>query len=141
MNPDRLHDIVEPVAVSWLPQTGGWAVLALLLTAAVGWWAWARYRAWQAAAYRRAALVELEEIPDRFVELIVEEPVQSQMQWANTPDADGWGGDDFADEDGVLLSDKNQADRAAVEALVKRDPLARRRVGQCRSQRYRAVRR
>jgi hypothetical protein len=62
MNPDRLHDIVEPVAVSWMPETVGWIGLALLLTGLLSWWASARLRAWRAAAYRREALAALEEL-------------------------------------------------------------------------------
>jgi hypothetical protein len=59
MNPDRLHDIIEPQAVSWLPQTVGWAVLAVVVFAVLARWSWSRYRAWQRAAYRRDALAEL----------------------------------------------------------------------------------
>ena len=62
MNPDRLHDIVEPTAVSWLPQTAGWLVLAVLLVGVAAWWAWKRYEAWRNAAYRRAALEVLAEL-------------------------------------------------------------------------------
>lgn len=64
---DLLGELVEPVApatVSMWPQTVGWLVLAgvcLVGLAAVIWWRW---RVWQAAAYRRAALVALAEAGD-----------------------------------------------------------------------------
>lgn len=54
-----LHDIVMPPAVSWMPQTWGWALLAALLLAlllAVLLRAYLRYRR---NAYRREALREL----------------------------------------------------------------------------------
>ena len=62
MNPERLHDIVEPAAVSWVPQTAGWLVLGVFLTAIAAWWGWTRYVAWRDAAYRRAALKVLAEL-------------------------------------------------------------------------------
>lgn len=62
MNPDRLHDVIEPAAVSWIPQTLGWAVLAAVIILVVTRVAWTRYHTWHAAAYRREALAELAEI-------------------------------------------------------------------------------
>lgn len=56
---DRMHDVVEPAAVSWLPQTDGWWVLLawslLLLVLAV--LKLVQYR--RRNAYRREALAEL----------------------------------------------------------------------------------
>lgn len=53
---DQLALPAEPTPVSLLPQTWGWAVLALLLLGLIGWalWAWERHR--RANHYRRTAL-------------------------------------------------------------------------------------
>lgn len=55
----QLADIATPSPVSWMPQTWGWAALAivLVLLAAWGFWRWHTYR--QANRYRREALAEL----------------------------------------------------------------------------------
>lgn len=55
----RLADITVPPPVSWMPQTWGWAALALLIAtlatvAAIRW-----RRRWQANRYRREALAQL----------------------------------------------------------------------------------
>ena len=57
---DRLRDIVEPAAVSWWPPAVGWwfvfALLAIgLIIVFVKTW-----KRWNANAYRRAALAELD---------------------------------------------------------------------------------
>ena len=57
-----LHDIAVPAPVSWMPQTWGWAALAVLLAAfllALLLRAYLRYRR---NAYRREALQELGQI-------------------------------------------------------------------------------
>lgn len=57
-----LHDIYQPLPVSWMPQTWGWGVLAgalAIMLALVGLRSWHRYRA---NAYRRVALSLLPEI-------------------------------------------------------------------------------
>lgn len=61
---DRLIEIQEPAPVSWLPQTWGWAVLAAIAIALIGWFSWQRLRRFRANAYRRAALAELEAAGD-----------------------------------------------------------------------------
>lgn len=55
-----LADIALPPPVSYMPQTWGWAALAivLLLAAAALLWIW--LRRWQANRYRREALAELD---------------------------------------------------------------------------------
>ena len=62
---DRLHDIVVPDPVGWLPLAPGWIALlgiAALILCALGWRARLRYRA---TAYRRAALTELSMLQER----------------------------------------------------------------------------
>lgn len=55
----QLADITQPPPVSWMPQTWGWAVLALIL-AALALFALLRWRRhWLANRYRRDALAEL----------------------------------------------------------------------------------
>jgi hypothetical protein len=59
MDPEALHDIVEPTAVSWMPSTVGWVIVGVVLLGMALRSGWLRYRRWQADAYRRAGLVEL----------------------------------------------------------------------------------
>ncbi len=57
---DMLKPIPEPEPISMFPATEGWIWLGLALLAALGLagrWGW---RKWQANAYRRAALAELD---------------------------------------------------------------------------------
>jgi hypothetical protein len=62
---DLMHDLVEPAAVLWTPQTVGWLVTALWLVAMV--WLVARrvFLSWRRNRYRRAALAELKSIEKR----------------------------------------------------------------------------
>lgn len=60
----NMHEIALPDPVPMLPQSWGWwmpvmAVLLLLL-----WKLWCFYRIWRFNAYRRAALRELDALPD-----------------------------------------------------------------------------
>jgi hypothetical protein len=55
-----LDDIVTPPPVSYLPQTWGWAALALLCLLVAGLLAWRYYRRRRANRYRRAALAEID---------------------------------------------------------------------------------
>ncbi len=57
-----LHDIATPPPVAWWPQTWGWALVALLVVAALCLWLLARVRRYQREAYRREALRLLDEI-------------------------------------------------------------------------------
>jgi len=57
-----LKDIAIPQPVSWVPQTWGWLILALVLFAAILLWLAMRYRRWRRDAYRREALRLLDEI-------------------------------------------------------------------------------
>ena len=67
-----LQELPLPEPVSFFPQTPGWWAVAGIVVALTGWWAWRRYRRWQAQAYRREALAQLGEIsarPERFTQL------------------------------------------------------------------------
>lgn len=57
---DGLIEPPPPPPVSMMPQTWGWAVLAVALAVLAGWliWRWIAHR--RANAYRRAALAELD---------------------------------------------------------------------------------
>ena len=57
---DALVEPAAPVPVSLMPQTWGWAVLALAVVGIAGWLILRRARHRHASAYRRAALAELE---------------------------------------------------------------------------------
>jgi hypothetical protein len=66
----NLRDIVTPPLVSWWPLAPGWWFLFSVLVAVAVLVAAQRWRRWQAAAYRRAALRELHSADS--VELIAE---------------------------------------------------------------------
>ena len=51
-----LHDIVAPAPVSWLPQTWGWAALAIAFGLALFVWLIRALRRYRRNAYRREAL-------------------------------------------------------------------------------------
>jgi Domain of unknown function (DUF4381) len=57
-----LQELPLPAPVSWAPQTVGWAVVAMVLLAALCWGAWAGWRHHRKQRYRRIALVDLEGI-------------------------------------------------------------------------------
>ena len=57
---ENLHDIVQPVPVSWWPIAPGWWILLSLLVFAVLAIAVVAWRLWRANAYRRTALRELQ---------------------------------------------------------------------------------
>ncbi len=52
-------EVVSPAAISWLPQTAGWAVLAALLAVLLLRYGWRRLRHWYRNRYRREALARL----------------------------------------------------------------------------------
>lgn len=59
---EKLNDIALPQPVSFMPQTVGWLVLALILLALLAWALLRRYRHYVANRYRREALAELAHI-------------------------------------------------------------------------------
>lgn len=60
-----LVDIALPPPVSYMPQTWGWAVLAMLVLIVVIALLWRWLRRWQANRYRREALAELDLLVER----------------------------------------------------------------------------
>lgn len=60
---DQLQELpAPPTLVSYWPQTWAWAVLALLLVAALAAWVLWRYRRWRRDRYRREALLLLDDL-------------------------------------------------------------------------------
>lgn len=57
-----LKELPAPPAISWVPQTWGWAVLAVLAIAGIAWLVWLRWKAYQADQYRRDGLSQLNAI-------------------------------------------------------------------------------
>lgn len=57
-----LHPLMQPAPPSWMPQTWGWAVLALLLLLLGAWLAWRARRRWQARRFRRLAAQRLRQL-------------------------------------------------------------------------------
>jgi hypothetical protein len=62
---DNLYDIVMPLPVPWWPLAPGWYVVGGVVLALVIWAVWKGWKRWQAAAYRRAALAELQRLQAR----------------------------------------------------------------------------
>jgi len=56
----NLRDIAQPPPVSWWPPALGWWVLLAAILIAAGFAAFQGWRRWQASAYRRAAVQELQ---------------------------------------------------------------------------------
>lgn len=56
---DQLRELPLPAAVSYWPQTWGWAVAALLLLAGSAWAAWVGWRRHRRNRYRRQGLAAL----------------------------------------------------------------------------------
>jgi len=59
---DQLHAVAEPPPVSWMPQTAGWIVLAIILVAIFIVVTWRQWRRRMRDQYRREALAELDRI-------------------------------------------------------------------------------
>lgn len=55
----QLHPLLVPAPPSWLPQTPGWALLAVFALLLLAWVAWRGWRRWQTGLHRRLALAEL----------------------------------------------------------------------------------
>jgi hypothetical protein len=64
----KLADISMPQPVSWMPQTWGWAVLAVAVMALLGWAIARGLRRYAANRYRREGLSELDRIQARLAD-------------------------------------------------------------------------
>jgi len=78
---EKLHEILLPDPVSWIPQTIGWYVVFGLILVVAGWWVYGRFRRFQKNRYRRIALTELAIIerelqqPEKRAKALAEIPV------------------------------------------------------------------
>jgi hypothetical protein len=61
---DHLHDVVPPRDIGWWPLAVGWYVVGVALVVLLLILVFRMWKNWQANAYRRAALRELEKAPD-----------------------------------------------------------------------------
>lgn len=62
---EKLHEIVLPPAVSWMPQTAGWYALFGLIGLVAVWLIFMRVRNFRANRYRRLALKRLDGIAEK----------------------------------------------------------------------------
>ncbi len=78
---EKLHEILLPEPVSWMPQTVGWYAIFGIVLFVTGWWVYSRLRRFRANRYRRVALAELEVIerelkqPEKRAKALAEIPV------------------------------------------------------------------
>jgi hypothetical protein len=56
---EKLHEILLPEPVSWIPQTIGWYVVFGFILILAGWWVYRSLRRFRKNRYRRLALAEL----------------------------------------------------------------------------------
>jgi hypothetical protein len=59
---EKLHEILLPDPVSWMPQTAGWSAVFGLIGVITVWRVYGRFRRFRKNRYRRIALAELEVI-------------------------------------------------------------------------------
>jgi len=122
---EKLHEIVLPDPVSWMPQTVGWYVVLGLIGILIAWWFYGRFRRYRENRYRRFALSELAVIeqdlqrPEKRARALAEIPVLlKRTALAAFPRSDvaglsgeKWlafldktmGGKDFTEDEGRLL--------------------------------------
>ena len=78
---EKLHEILLPDPVGWIPQTIGWYVVFGLILVVAGWWVYGRFRRFQKNRARRFALAELAVIerelqqPEKRAKALAEIPV------------------------------------------------------------------
>ena len=78
---EKLHEILLPDPVSWMPKTIGWYVVFGLILFVTGYWVYGRLQRFQKNRYRRLALAELAVIegelqqPERRAKALAEIPV------------------------------------------------------------------
>ncbi len=78
---EKLHEILLPDPVSWMPQTVGWYAVLGLIVVLAGCWVYGRFRRIRKNRYRRFALAELEVIeqdlqqPEKRARALAEIPV------------------------------------------------------------------
>lgn len=82
---EKLHEIMLPPAVSWMPQTAGWYALFGLIGLVAVWLIFMRVRNFQTNRYRRLALKRLDGIAEKVTvpesrESVLTE-VSSLMKW------------------------------------------------------------
>lgn len=65
---ERLHEIILPDPVPWIPLTAGWYALFTLILVAAGWWGYGQFRRSMRNRYRRLALRELSIIEDQLAQ-------------------------------------------------------------------------
>jgi len=61
---EEFVEVATPAAVSWLPQTAGWAWLGGILLALLLRYGWKRLRHWYRNRYRREAIARLLQLSD-----------------------------------------------------------------------------
>lgn len=74
-----LHDVVVPEPVSLFPATPAWAVLAVLVAAALAWVAARMVLRWRRNRYRREAAAELREIESRLASAATREAALAEL--------------------------------------------------------------
>ena len=136
---EKLHEILLPDPVNWMPQTVGWYAVFGLIVVAAGWKLFGRFSRFRNNRYRRFALTELEAIeqdlqrPEKRVRALREIPVLlKRTALAAFPrsevaglSGEKWlafldktlGGKDFMENEGRLLPELDYAPAARISNL------------------------
>jgi hypothetical protein len=77
---EKLHEILLPEPVIWMPRTMGWYLVFGLILLAAGWWVFGRLRRFRANRYRRLALAEI-----KVIERELQEPEKRAKTLAEIP--------------------------------------------------------
>jgi hypothetical protein len=136
---EKLHEILLPDPVSWVPQAPGWYVVLGLIVVLAGWGAFAGFRRFRKNRYRRFALEEMAAIerdlqrPEERPRALTEIPVLvKRTALAAFPRSDvaglsgeKWlafldktlGGKDFTENEGQLLPELAYAPGPQISKL------------------------
>jgi hypothetical protein len=76
---ENLYDILTPPPVPWWPPAPGWYVVGGVVLVLAVWASWRGWQRWQAAAYRRAALAELQRLKARTADAAQRVPALQEL--------------------------------------------------------------
>jgi len=118
---EKLHEILLPEPVSWMPQTIGWYVVFGLILVVAGRWVYRSLRRLQKNRYRRLALAELAVIegelkqPERRAKALAEIP--ALLKWTALSAFPRVEVAELSGERGLAFLDKTMGGKDFVEGV------------------------